>query len=62
MITRDMEETIRQIVREEIAADELRRIEQEKKRPQITISPGPVMEPMPRVILLAQDPRQGPHR
>lgn len=33
MISRIMEEEIRQIVREEIAADELRKIEQEHRAP-----------------------------
>lgn len=52
MITRTMEEEIRQIVREEIAADELRRIEQERRANNIRVEILPGVQPHPLVVFL----------
>ncbi len=52
MIPRDMEEDIRRIVREEIAADEMRRIEQERPYPRSQPAVPGTQPHMPGTVLL----------
>lgn len=52
MISRIMEEEIRQIVREEIAADELRRIEQERRGNTVRVEVLPGVQPNPLAVFL----------